>query len=145
MHYLTIGQLADRSGVAPSALRFYEERGLISAVRTAGNQRRFPQPTLRVVALIRAAQRVGLTLDEIREALETLPSDRAPTVADWTRLSKGWRARLDDQIERVTRLRDDLDSCIGCGCLSLRKCRLYNPHDELAAQGPGAVRLEPRR
>ncbi len=140
---LTIGQLSSRSGVAPSALRYYEDLGLITSVRTAGNQRRYLQSTLRRVAFVRSAQRVGLTLDEIAEALATLPEDHAPTKADWTRLSRSWRPRLDAQIERLERLRDKLDSCIGCGCLSLKTCALSNPGDEVAPRGPGAVFLEP--
>ena len=140
---LTIGQLSSRSGVATSALRYYEELGLISSERTSGNQRRYAQPTLRRVAFIRSAQRVGLTLDEVAEALATLPDDHAPTKAHWSRLSRSWRPRLDAQIERLERLRDKLDSCIGCGCLSLRTCALNNPGDEVAERGPGAVFLEP--
>jgi MerR family transcriptional regulator, redox-sensitive transcriptional activator SoxR len=142
---LTIGQLAERSGVAPSAIRFYEERGLISSTRTTGNQRRYLMSTLRRVAFIRTAQRVGLTLEEIGEALSTLPDGRTPTKADWHRLSKAWRPRLDEQIRRIELLRDQLDSCIGCGCLSLKQCALTNPHDDLAARGPGAVLLDPAR
>jgi MerR family redox-sensitive transcriptional activator SoxR len=141
--HLTIGELSKRSGVAPSALRYYEEVGLISSERTSGNQRRYLRPTLRRVAFIRAAQRVGLTLDEIAEALDTLPRDHAPTKADWARLSWSWRPRIDAQIERLERLRDKLDGCIGCGCLSLKTCALNNPHDEVAPRGPGAVFLEP--
>lgn len=141
---ITIGQLAHRAGVATSALRFYESEGLIHSRRTAGNQRRYARATLRRVAFIRSAQRVGLSLEEIRDALRTLPEQRTPTKADWARLSRSWRPRLDDQIERLEQLRDSLDSCIGCGCLSLRTCALYNPEDVLAEQGPGAVRLEPR-
>lgn len=140
---LTIGQLAERSGVARSALRFYEERGLIASERTPGNQRRYEQVTLRRVAFIRAAQQVGLSLDEIDDALATLPRGRTPTKADWSRLSRQWRQRLDEQIERIERLRDRLDGCIGCGCLSLRTCTLNNPGDVLAGRGSGAVRLEP--
>jgi MerR family redox-sensitive transcriptional activator SoxR len=143
MHELTIGQLAERSGVAPSALRFYEARGLLHSTRTAGNQRRYPQAELRRVAFIRTAQQVGLTLDEVAEALSTLPQNRAPTKADWTRLSRSWRPRLDEQIDRIERLRDKLDSCIGCGCLSLRTCALRNPGDEVAERGPGPVFLQP--
>jgi MerR family redox-sensitive transcriptional activator SoxR len=143
MTYLTIGELSDRSGVATSALRYYESHGLISSVRTSGNQRRFARATLRRVAFVRSAQRVGLTLDEIGEALATLPESRTPTKADWARLSRSWRPRIDEQIERLERLRDRLDSCIGCGCLSLRRCALSNPGDVLAARGPGAVNLEP--
>ncbi|HET7734745.1 MAG TPA: redox-sensitive transcriptional activator SoxR [Nocardioidaceae bacterium] len=138
---LTIGQLAERSGVATSALRYYEDQRLISSERTAGNQRRYAQATLRRVAFVRSAQRVGLSLDEIREALSTLPEGRTPTKADWTRLSQTWRARLDEQIARIERLRDNLDGCIGCGCLSLTHCSLMNPGDVLAAQGPGPARL----
>src|SRR4051795_721479 len=143
MTAITIGQLAERSGVATSAIRFYESRGLITSERTTGNQRRYRLSTLRRVAFIKTAQRVGLTLEEIGEALATLPDGRTPTKSDWHRLSKDWRPRLDDQIERIERLRDRLDSCIGCGCLSLRTCALSNPGDEAAAWGPGAVFLEP--
>ncbi len=143
MDELTIGEVARRSGVAASALRYYEGRGLISAERTAGNQRRFPRAVLRRVAFIRAAQRVGLGLDEIEQALATLPEGRTPTKADWRRLSRSWRARLDDQITRLERLRDDLGGCIGCGCLSLKACALYNPDDVMAERGTGAVALEP--
>jgi MerR family redox-sensitive transcriptional activator SoxR len=141
--HLTIGQLAERSGVATSALRYYESRGLISSERTAGNQRRYRQAMLRRVAFIRSAQRVGLTLEEVEEALSTLPDGRTPTKADWARLSRSWRPRIEEQIERLERLRDKLDGCIGCGCLSLRTCSLNNPHDEVAPRGPGAVFLEP--
>ena len=141
--HLTIGELSARSGVAPSALRYYEDEGLIQAERTTGNQRRYQRVTLRRVAFIRSAQRVGLTLDEIAEALATLPAGRTPTKADWSRLSKGWRPRIDAQIERLERLREKLDGCIGCGCLSLRTCSLNNPADEVADRGPGAVYLEP--
>jgi MerR family redox-sensitive transcriptional activator SoxR len=140
---LTIGQLSERSGVATSAIRFYESRGLLQSQRTTGNQRRYAQATLRRVAFIRAAQRVGLTLDEISDAMATLPSGRTPTKADWSRLSASWRSRLDEQILRIEKLRDNLDGCIGCGCLSLQRCRLYNPDDILADEGPGPVRLEP--
>jgi MerR family redox-sensitive transcriptional activator SoxR len=140
--HLTIGQLAERSGVATSALRYYESRGLISSERTAGNQRRYRPATLRRVAFVRSAQRVGLTLEEVEEALSTLPEGRTPTKADWARLSRTWRPRIEDQIERLQRLRDKLDGCIGCGCLSLRTCALNNPDDEVAPEGPGAVFLE---
>lgn len=142
--HLTIGQLAERSGVAPSALRYYEDRGLISSERSAGNQRRYPTAMLRRVAFIRAAQRVGLSLEEVEEALRRLPEGRTPTKADWARLSRAWRPRIEEQIERLERLRDKLDGCIGCGCLSLRTCALNNPGDEAAPRGPGAVYLEPR-
>ncbi|WP_069387476.1 redox-sensitive transcriptional activator SoxR [Cellulosimicrobium cellulans] len=134
---LTVGQLAARSGVAVSALHFYERQGLISSRRTTGNQRRFARETLRRVAFVRASQRVGIPLARIREALETLPGDRTPTAKDWHRLSAGWHADLDARIEQLTRLRDHLTDCIGCGCLSLRKCVLVNPHDALGDEGPG--------
>ncbi len=140
---MTIGHLAERSGVATSAIRFYESRGLIHSHRTTGNQRRYPQTELRRVAFIRTAQRVGLSLDEIGQALATLPDRRAPTKSDWHRLSKAWRPRLDEQIRRIELLRERLDGCIGCGCLSLRSCALTNPGDEAAAHGTGAVYLEP--
>lgn len=141
MTQLTIGQLAARSGVAASALRFYESRGLIASVRTTGNQRRYEASTLRRVAFIRAAQVVGLSLEEIGEALASLPAGRVPNRADWSRLSARWRGRLEEQIARIERLRDRLDSCIGCGCLSLDRCALSNPGDVAAARGPGAVYL----
>ena len=140
---LTIGELADRSGVAPSALRYYEAGGLISSTRTASNQRRYQRSTLRRVSFIRSAQRVGLRLDEIAAALATLPGGRTPTPADWTRLSHQWRERINEQIDRLERLRDRLDGCIGCGCLSLQRCRLSNPDDVLRTRGPGAAYLEP--
>lgn len=141
--YLTIGELSARSGAATSALRYYDALGLIASQRTSGNQRRYPRAMLRRVAFIRAAQRVGLTLEEIATALAGLPSERTPTKADWTRLSDGWRGRIDEQLRRLEKLRDDLDGCIGCGCLSLRTCALRNPDDVLASLGPGAVNLEP--
>jgi MerR family redox-sensitive transcriptional activator SoxR len=143
MSQLTIGQLAERSGVATSAIRFYESLGLVSSIRTAANQRRYPQSTLRRVAFIRTAQRIGLSLDEIGSALATLPDGRTPTKSDWHRLSNAWRPRLDEQIRRIELLRDRLDSCIGCGCLSLKSCWLTNPDDEMAADGPGPVLLDP--
>jgi MerR family redox-sensitive transcriptional activator SoxR len=142
---LTIGELAERAGVATSAIRFYESRGLISSARTTGNQRRYERSTLRRVAFIRTAQRVGLTLEEIGEALATLPDRRTPTKADWHRLSQTWRPRLDEQIRRLELLRDRLEGCIGCGCLSLRSCALTNPGDDLADLGPGAVLLDPEK
>jgi MerR family transcriptional regulator, redox-sensitive transcriptional activator SoxR len=140
---LTIGQLAERSGVATSAIRFYEARGLLNATRTTGNQRRYEQAALRRLAFIRTAQRIGLSLEEVGEALALLPEGRTPTKADWARLSRAWRSRLDEQIERIERLRDKLDGCIGCGCLSLRTCALSNPDDTVSDRGPGAVFLEP--
>jgi MerR family transcriptional regulator, redox-sensitive transcriptional activator SoxR len=143
MDVLTIGEVAGRAGVAPSALRYYEQQGLITATRTAGGARRFPRSVLRRLAFVRAAQNVGLSLDEIRAALDTLPDGRPPTARDWARLSRGWRDRLDQQIEALERLRDGLTSCIGCGCLSLGRCALSNPGDVAAAQGPGARWLPP--
>ncbi len=134
---LSIGEIAERTGVAPSALRFYESERLLASTRSAGGQRRYARSALRRVAFIRVAQRVGLTLEEIRDALATLPSSRTPTKADWARLSATWRPRLDEQIAVLERLRDELSSCIGCGCLSLRECALYNPSDQAAAYGPG--------
>lgn len=140
---LTIGEVAARSGVAHTALRFYEERGLISSTRTSGNQRRYARPVLRRLAFIRAAQRVGLSLEQISEALSTLPDDHAPTKADWTRLSRRWQEELDARIDGLKRLRERLTGCIGCGCLSLRTCALHNADDRLAEFGPGAPRLRP--
>jgi MerR family redox-sensitive transcriptional activator SoxR len=142
MTELTIGELSERSGLATSAIRYYEDLGLVWSRRTTGNQRRYERPMLRRLAFIRTAQRVGLSLDEIETALSTLPSNRTPTKADWTRLSHGWRPRLDAQIQQLERLRDSLDSCIGCGCLSLRRCALSNPDDQAASRGPGAVFLD---
>ncbi|SFL75941.1 redox-sensitive transcriptional activator SoxR [Rugamonas rubra] len=141
-HVLSVGEVAKRSGVAVSALHFYEAEGLIHSSRTAGNQRRYPRDVLRRVAFIRTAQRVGVPLAEIAETLRALPDGRTPTRDDWTRLSLAWRARLDERIGMLERLRDNLDDCIGCGCLSLERCRLRNPADTLAAQGPGPVWLE---
>jgi len=138
---LTVSEVAARSGFAPSALRFYEKVGLIAASRTAGGQRRFERSTLRRLAFIRAGRNVGLTLDDVAAALALLPGGRTPTRADWTRLSKEWRQRLDDQIVGLMALRDGLDSCIGCGCLSLRRCAFSNPDDVVAGGGPGAVLL----
>ncbi|HET6299754.1 MAG TPA: redox-sensitive transcriptional activator SoxR [Kribbella sp.] len=137
-HWLSIGEIAGRSGVAASALRFYEDQGLIASRRTAGNQRQYQRSTLRRIAFVQAAQRVGLALAEIKAALDSLPEDRTPTRADWSRLSKSWRSRLDQRISELERLRDDLDDCIGCGCLSLQRCNLYNKNDRLADRGPGA-------
>jgi MerR family redox-sensitive transcriptional activator SoxR len=138
---LTVGEVAARSGFATSALRYYEREGLIHASRTAGGQRRYPRSVLRRLAFIRAARNIGLGLDEVREVLSQLPESRTPTRADWARISKTWRARLDDQIEALVALRDGLESCIGCGCLSLQKCRMSNPQDVAAYAGPGAVYL----
>jgi MerR family transcriptional regulator, redox-sensitive transcriptional activator SoxR len=134
---LTIGELAGRTGLATSALRFYEDRDLIRSQRTDGGQRRFPREVVRRVSFIRAAQGVGLTLEEIGGALASLPDARTPTVADWARLSRSWRPVLDERIARLELLRDTLDGCIGCGCLSLRACALYNPDDGADALGRG--------
>ncbi|MFG3442881.1 redox-sensitive transcriptional activator SoxR [Nonomuraea sp. NPDC047897] len=141
---LTVGQLAERSGVAVSALHFYEAKGLITSRRTAGNQRRYTRDTLRRVAFVRLAQRLGIPLKTIRDALSTLPEERTPTRDDWARLSAAWRAELDDRIEQLQRLRDDLTDCIGCGCLSLDRCALANPYDRLGEEGPGARRMDTR-
>jgi MerR family redox-sensitive transcriptional activator SoxR len=134
---LTIGALSERTGVAHSALRFYESQGLIHATRSDGGQRRYPRDILRRVSFIRIAQQVGLSLEEIREALSSLPDNRTPNKHDWERLSASWGPRLDAQIALLVRLRDRLTGCIGCGCLSLRLCRLVNPDDEAAERGPG--------
>lgn len=140
---LTIGQVAERSGIAHTALRFYEDRDLIRSTRTSGNQRRYQRSVLRRLAFIKAAQRVGVSLEDIKAAMDTLPADRAPTRRDWARLSSAWHAELETRIDALTRLRDRLTGCIGCGCLSLRTCGLQNPDDERAASGPGAPRLKP--
>lgn len=140
-HELTPGDMAARSGVAVSALHFYEREGLITSRRTGGNQRRYARETLRRVAFIRMSQRLVIPLARIREALATLPSDRVPTSKDWARLSAGWRDDLDQRILHLERLRDNLAGCIGCGCLSLKICALANPGDVLADEGPGAARL----
>ncbi|GAA1476784.1 redox-sensitive transcriptional activator SoxR [Nocardioides aestuarii] len=140
---MSVGDVSRRSGFAASALRFYEAEGLIHAQRSAGGRRLFERSTLRRLAFIRAASNVGLTLGEIRDELGRLPDNRTPTKADWTRISRHWRARLDEQIAALERLRDGLDGCIGCGCLSLQRCSIYNPGDVLAASddAPGAARL----
>jgi MerR family redox-sensitive transcriptional activator SoxR len=138
---LTIGELSARSGVAPSALRFYEQRGLIRAVRTSGNQRRYERSELRRVSFIRIAQQIGVSLERIAIALSDLPDNRTPTKADWTRLSVHWRSELDGRIAMLERLREKLSDCIGCGCLSLKSCHLNNPADTLANEGPGPRRL----
>jgi len=135
---LTIGELSARSGAAVSALRYYESLGLLTSTRTSGGQRRYARAALRRVAVVQAAQRVGLSLAEVGEAMAFLPVDQAPGKAEWARLSRSWRSRLDVRIAELERVRDDLDGCIGCGCLSLRSCRLYNPGDVAAADGAGA-------
>lgn len=137
MEWLTIGEVASRAGVATSALRFYETKGLIASERTDGNQRRYPRATLRRVALIRAGQEVGLSLAELAEALKTLPHDKIPTRTDWERLSRSWKSRLDAQIDELVALRDELTDCIGCGCLSLTSCAIFNPGDAASGLGSG--------
>jgi MerR family redox-sensitive transcriptional activator SoxR len=134
---LSIGAVAARCGIAPSAVRFYEHEGLLHSTRTDGGWRRYERDVLRRVAFIRIAQRVGLSLQEVQVALRALPDARTPTAKDWARLSRAWRPRLDEQIAVLTSLRDELSSCIGCGCLSLRACALYNPSDGAAALGTG--------
>ena len=140
---LSVGEVAERSGFAASALRFYEAEGLISATRSAGGRRQFERGVLRRLAFIRAASNIGLTLEEIRTELDRLPAGRTPNRADWQRISRHWRGRLDDQIRALERLRDGLDSCIGCGCLSLQRCQMSNPGDVMAAsdESPGAALL----
>src|SRR4051812_18177343 len=135
---LTIGELAARSGVASSALRYYEERGLIFSERTPASHRRYPRAALRRVAFIVFAQRVGLSLDEIRDELDKLPADRVPSRADWARITRTWQGRIDERIAELERLKAGLTECIGCGCLSLRRCKLANPHDRAAQRGAGA-------
>ncbi|WP_210251197.1 redox-sensitive transcriptional activator SoxR [Bosea sp. F3-2] len=140
---LSVGDVARRSGLAVSALHFYEAEGLIRSHRTPGNQRRYPREVLRRVAIIKVAQRAGMPLKTIREAFKALPQERTPTVADWTRLSSAWKAELEHRIDRLTRLRDHLNGCIGCGCLSVRDCPLHNPLDRLGEEGPGPRLLDP--
>lgn len=140
---LTVGEAAARSGVAVSTLHFYEAKGLIRSRRNAGNQRRYPREALRRIAVIRVAQRTGISLTEIRDALKSLPDGRTPTAEDWEKLSACWHADLEDRIARLTRLRDQLNGCIGCGCLSLGVCPLRNPWDRLAEEGPGPRLLDP--
>lgn len=135
--FLTIGETAHRCGVATSTLRYYEERGLISGIRSVGNQRRYHRSMLRRISVIRVAQTVGLTLDEIAEALAELPEGRTPTKRDWERLSRKWRRHLDERIAQLQRMREKLTRCIGCGCLSLKSCALYNAGDRAATRGAG--------
>lgn len=134
-------EVADRAGVAVSTLHFYEREGLISSTRTSGNQRRYTRAVLRRISFIRVSQGLGISLADIRRALGSLPAESVPGKADWARISRGWRVALDARIGQLERLRDNLDGCIGCGCLSLRSCALYNPEDRLAADGPGPRRL----
>jgi len=140
---LTVGEVAARSGVAVSALHFYEAEGLITSWRNSGNQRRYAREVLRRIAIIRVAQRTGISLASIREAFKTLPNGRTPNAEDWNKLSAQWRRELNDRIDRLTRLRDQLDGCIGCGCLSLGACPLRNPWDKLSQEGPGPRLLDP--
>lgn len=137
---LRVGELAERAGVAVSALHYYEKRGLIFAERNSGNQRRYSRDMLRRVAFIRSAQQLGISLEEVAEALAQLPQQRTPTKADWARLSRAWRARIDQRIGQLVKLRDQLDQCIGCGCLSLAHCQIYNHDDALGRQGAGPRR-----
>jgi MerR family redox-sensitive transcriptional activator SoxR len=144
MRTLGIGEVAKRSGLAVSALHFYERRGLIRSVRSAGNQRRYARDVLRRLAVIRVAQRVGVPLEAIRLAFAGLPDERTPTRAEWARMSAAWRGELDARIRDLQHLRDQLSDCIGCGCLSLRRCRLNNPDDALGVEGDGPRRWEER-
>lgn len=139
--HLTVGDVARRTGLAVSAIHFYERKGLISADRTGGNQRRYSRDVLRRLALIRAGQEVGLPLSEVADALSALPEGRTPTAEDWRQIATGWASKLDTRIRVLERLRNDLDGCIGCGCLSMQRCQLINPSDVLAEQGTGAVTL----
>lgn len=140
---LTVGQVAERCGVAVSTLHFYEAKGLIRSYRTRGNQRRYPRGVLRLVAIIKVAQSTGVPLAAIRDTLSVLPEGRTPTVKDWARLSARWKATLTERIDKLTRLRDQLNDCIGCGCLSLKNCPLRNPGDALSSKGPGPRLLDP--
>jgi MerR family transcriptional regulator, redox-sensitive transcriptional activator SoxR len=140
---LSVGEVAARSGVAVSAIHFYEAKRLIRSRRNQGNQRRYPREVLRLVAVIKVAQRIGIPLAMIRDALATLPHGRTPTAADWRKLSANWKRGLDERIEKMMQLRDSLTGCIGCGCLSLKVCPLRNPRDRLGEEGPGPRLLEP--
>ncbi|MEE9389243.1 MAG: redox-sensitive transcriptional activator SoxR [Paracoccaceae bacterium] len=139
---LSIGQIADRTGLAVSAIRFYEEKGLITPERTPSGQRRYQRADIRRLSFVMISQQLGYTLAEIQELFSGLPANRTPNKADWTRIGRGFRASIDDRISRLTNLRDKLDGCIGCGCLSLRNCALYNPQDCAAAKGTGARYLK---
>ncbi|HTD04459.1 redox-sensitive transcriptional activator SoxR [Undibacterium sp.] len=140
---LSVGEVAARSGVAVSAIHFYEAKGLIKSLRNEGNQRRYARDVLRRVAVIKVAQRIGISLASIHDALATLPEGRTPTAADWAKLSRRWKGELDDRINKLTQLRDQLNDCIGCGCLSINACKLRNPQDELSRQGTGPRLLDP--
>lgn len=135
--FIAIGELAKRTGLSVSAVRFYEARGLVRAIRTSGNQRRFLRSDIRRLSFIRIAQQLGLSIEEIAAEIAQLPQQRTPTSADWTRISRGIRATIDDRIASLARTRDLLDQCIGCGCLSLKKCALYNPDDRASGLGAG--------
>ncbi|MEM9103150.1 MAG: redox-sensitive transcriptional activator SoxR [Pseudomonadota bacterium] len=139
---LTIGYVAERSGVAVSTLHFYEKKELIRSWRNSGNQRRYQQDVLRRIAVIKAAQKLGISLEEIKQALSTLPDKRTPTKKDWEKLSRHWQESLNRRIACLEKLRDSLNGCIGCGCLSLKSCPIYNANDQLATKGPGAVLLQ---
>lgn len=139
---LTVGEVAQRCGVAVSAIHFYEAKGLIRSWRNSGNQRRYPREVLRRVSLVKVAQRLGISLQSIKAALDTLPKGRTPTAQDWKKLSARWHGELDERIAKLQRLRNQLTSCIGCGCLSMNDCPLRNPYDELAQEGAGARLLE---
>lgn len=140
---LSVGEVAARSGIAVSAIHFYEANGLVKAQRNAGNHRRYPREVLRRIAVIKVAQRAGIPLKEIAAALDTLPDKRTPTAKDWAKLSTKWKVDLDERIAQLTQLRDQLTSCIGCGCLSITDCPLRNPYDKLGKQGPGPRLLDP--
>jgi MerR family redox-sensitive transcriptional activator SoxR len=140
---LTVGEVAARSGVAVSTLHFYEEKGLVSSIRSSGNQRRYPRGVLRRVSIIKVAQKAGISLSEIKAALDRLPSDRPVSAEDWRKLSEQWKSDLETRIRKLIGLRDQLNDCIGCGCLSMQACPLRNPLDELSEQGPGPRLLEP--
>jgi MerR family redox-sensitive transcriptional activator SoxR len=142
---LSVGEVAERSGVAVSAIHFYEAKGLLTSWRNSGNQRRYPREALRRVSIIKVAQRLGIPLASIKAALDSLPKGRTPTDQDWRKLSARWHAELDERITKLTRLRDRLTGCIGCGCLSMKQCPLRNPWDELSAEGSGPQLLEPGR
>jgi len=141
---LTIGEMSRRTGVAVSALRYYEELGLIASLRTVGNQRRFPRHMLRRVSLISVAKNLGIPLDDVHEAFESVPLDRTPSHEDWQRASRAWKRQLEERRRRLERLEHELTGCIGCGCLSMKACALLNPDDALAATGTGPRRLEER-
>lgn len=139
---LKVGEVAQRSGVSVTALHFYEKKGLLKSFRNSGNQRMFPRAVLRRVAIIKVAQGLGMSLQEIKDAIAILPMNKTPSKSDWQQLSQFWHTQLESRIEKLTRLRDELSSCIGCGCLSMEACALRNPEDELAEKGAGAILLE---